>query len=174
MWWMNAFDKALKGLDASEEGIVVQTVSNGALDMVAKGGGKWVGKAGLYACFVKGEGLKGSLEDGYKVEVEEKVEVDVEVVEKKEKRRRREGETKEERRARKLAKRTKRAAAQESNISTPSDATDDDEPTGIKSETKQERKERRREKKAQRKAEQEVLEAQSSAENTTKKKRRKD
>ena len=106
MWWMNAFDKSLKGLDTSNEGHVVQTVTNGGLDMVKKGGGKWVGKSGLYASFVKGEMLGGTLtpedassnpEDGQKL-----VGL-IEVV--KSKKQRNIGETKEERRARKLAKR---------------------------------------------------------------------
>jgi nucleolar protein TMA23 len=40
----------------------VQTVTSGGLDMVAKGGAKWVGsKGGLYASFVKGRCLSGTL-----------------------------------------------------------------------------------------------------------------
>lgn len=61
MWWMNAFDSSLKGLDTSKEGVVVQTITSGGLDMVARGGGKYVGKGGLYACFVRGEMLGGTL-----------------------------------------------------------------------------------------------------------------
>ncbi|KAI1001441.1 hypothetical protein K3495_g6758 [Podosphaera aphanis] len=62
MWWMNAFDKTLQGLDTSKEGKVLQTVTNGSLDVIKRGGGKWVlEKGGLYANFVKGEGLAGSL-----------------------------------------------------------------------------------------------------------------
>src|SRR5271168_2878782 len=48
MWWMNAFDKSLKGLDIAEEGKIVQTVTNEGLDMVVKGGSKFVGNGGLY------------------------------------------------------------------------------------------------------------------------------
>lgn len=59
---MNAFDKSLQGLDTSEQGKVVQTVTSGGLDMVVKGGAKWVGgKGGLYASFVRGEGLGGTI-----------------------------------------------------------------------------------------------------------------
>jgi nucleolar protein TMA23 len=57
MWWMNAFDKSLKGLDTSEEGRVVQTVTNGGLDMVARGRSR----SGLYASFVQGESLSGTI-----------------------------------------------------------------------------------------------------------------
>jgi nucleolar protein TMA23 len=62
MWWMNAFDKSLQGLDTSAKGKVVQTVTTGGLDMVAKGGSKWVGShGGLYATFVRGECLGGTI-----------------------------------------------------------------------------------------------------------------
>lgn len=144
MWWMNAFDKSLQGLDTSKEGEVVQTVTSGGLDMVKKGGGRFVGTGGLYACFVKGETLVGSVKE--KVEVE----VEVEVVDKKaEKKRRREGETKEERRKRKLEKRARRAAKSSSNES--SNTPSDEDSTSKESdavETKAQRKERRRLKKA--------------------------
>ena len=115
MWWMNAFDKSLKGLDTSKEGQVVQTVTSGALDMFAKGGSKYAGgKGGLYSCFIKGETLVGSVEEyrllkeGNKMIVSE---ADLQVVTGGDgKKRRRTMETKEERRWRKLEKRTKRAA----------------------------------------------------------------
>lgn len=106
---MNAFDKSLKGLDTTKEGTVVQTITSGALDMVAKGGSKWAGKGGLYSCFVKGETLVGSVEEfrllkeGNKMIVNE-TEVNVE------KKRKREMEPKEERRWRKIEKRMKSAA----------------------------------------------------------------
>lgn len=115
MWWMNAFDKSLKGLDTSKEGQVVQTVTSGALDMFAKGGSKYAGgKGGLYSCFIKGETLVGSVEEyrllkeGNKMIVSE---ADLQVVKGEDgKKRKRTMETKEERRWRKLEKRTKRAA----------------------------------------------------------------
>jgi len=62
MWWMDAFDKSLQGLDTSEKGKVVQTITSGGLDMVVKGGAKWVGSGGgLYTSFVRGESLRGTL-----------------------------------------------------------------------------------------------------------------
>ncbi|CAD6441979.1 5b26a05c-924b-4996-985a-563271f76093 [Sclerotinia trifoliorum] len=54
MWWMNAFDASLKGLDTSKEG-QIKVQEGGGLEMVVKGGSKWVGgKGGLYS-FVRGE-----------------------------------------------------------------------------------------------------------------------
>lgn len=146
MWWMNAFDKSLQGLDTSKEGEVVQTVTGGGLDMVKKGGGRYVGTGGLYACFVRGETLVGS--------VKEVVEVEVEEVDKKaEKKRRKEGETKEERRTRKLEKRARRAAksSAKSSANESSNTPSDEDSTSKESdaiETKAQRKERRRLKKA--------------------------
>jgi nucleolar protein TMA23 len=100
MWWINAFDKSLKGLDTAEEGKVVQTLTNGGLDMVAKGGSKFVGTGGLYASFVRGESLSGTITP------EETEEVPAT---KKQRRGEDRHETKEERRARKAAKRAARA-----------------------------------------------------------------
>ncbi|KAL2125135.1 hypothetical protein VTJ04DRAFT_1500 [Mycothermus thermophilus] len=67
-WWLRAFDEKLKGLDTSAAkngGGVVQTVKTGKLDAVTStvGGkaGKYTGAAGLYACFVRGGVLEGTL-----------------------------------------------------------------------------------------------------------------
>lgn len=149
MWWMNAFDKSLKGLDTSQEGTVVQTVTSGALDMVKKGGGKWVGNGGLYSCFVRGETMVGSLRE---VVVEERTEWRVEGTgegdrKEEKRRRRREGESKEDRRKRKLEKRARRAAKENTNESTPCAEGNNEEATEH-IETKEQRKERRRLKKA--------------------------
>lgn len=173
MWWMNAFDKSLQGLDTSQEGVVVQTVTSGALDMVKKGGGRWVGNGGLYSCFVRGETLVGSVKE---VVVEERTEWRVKgmgEVDRKEKRRRREGESKEERRKRKLEKRARRAAKENTNQSTPS-AEDNDEATE-QVETKEQRKERRRLKKALKAAApEESSDTPAPKDASKKKKRRKD
>jgi nucleolar protein TMA23 len=115
MWWQNAFDKSLKGLDTSVAGKVIQTVSNGGLDMVAKGGGKFVGTGGLYSCFVRGEVLGGTLEEREEmnrmVGGDKEEESDSASTSTAKKSRKSEGDTKEARRARKEAKRMKRAAA---------------------------------------------------------------
>lgn len=135
MWWMNAFDSSLKGLDTSKQGQVVQTVTSGGLDMVAKGGAKWVGsKGGLYASFVRGECLSGTLTPESNEESEEP-----------ERKRRKKGkdevESKEERRARKEARRA--AREKESRETTQVDVFRDP------SETKEERKARKAAKRAQ-------------------------
>lgn len=153
MWWMNAFDKTLKGLDTSKEGVVVQTVNSGGLDMAKKGGGRFVGTGGLYACFVKGETLVGSVKDveAAKVELEIRVRVDKKAAKKAEKkadkRRRKECETKEERRKRKSEKRARRAAKESTSGTTTSTEENEDDETE-QAETKEQRKERRRLKKA--------------------------
>lgn len=57
-WWMNAFDEQLKGLDTSKDGKVVQTVTTGKLNAVEKNMGKW----SVYATFVRGGFLEGTLD----------------------------------------------------------------------------------------------------------------
>ena len=57
-WWMNAFDEQLKGLDTSKQGKVVQTITTGKLNSIEKASlGKWA----LYASFVRGGLLEGTL-----------------------------------------------------------------------------------------------------------------
>ncbi|CAP59939.1 uncharacterized protein PODANS_1_2620 [Podospora anserina S mat+] len=65
-WWLSAFDQKLKGLDTtnSKEGIT-QTVTEGKLDAVGRvQEGKYTGTKGLYAFFVKGGLLEGTVEVG--------------------------------------------------------------------------------------------------------------
>ncbi|KAK3388916.1 hypothetical protein B0T20DRAFT_88966 [Sordaria brevicollis] len=64
-WWLAAFDEKLKGLDTSKDGKVVQTTTQSKLDAVTAniGGGKYTGAGGLYASFVRGEGLAGTLDN---------------------------------------------------------------------------------------------------------------
>ncbi|CAD6501392.1 BgTH12-01644 [Blumeria graminis f. sp. triticale] len=100
LWWMNAFDKTLKGLDTSVEGLVVQTITDGGLDAAKKSNGKWVLESSdLYANFVKGESLEGSIEAAQ-----------IKSSRKGEKRKRKDAEleSKADRRARKAARRLKR------------------------------------------------------------------
>jgi nucleolar protein TMA23 len=197
MWWMNAFDSSLKGLDTSKQGQVVQTVSSGGLDMVAKGGAKWVGsKGGLYASFVRGECLSGTI-------TPESNEGSEEPPRKKRRRGKNEKESKEERRARKAAKRasgdkelntaeevedgseqsetkeerrarkaTKHKLKAQGLVQDGPDTQVKDDETVEELETKEQRKERKRLKKLAREAEQKELEAQS--EKAKKKKRRKE
>ncbi|CZR55475.1 uncharacterized protein PAC_05363 [Phialocephala subalpina] len=154
MWWMNAFDSSLKGLDTSTQGTVVQTVTSGGLDMVSKAGAKWVGsKGGLYASFVRGESLSGTITP---IESEStspsacgeeparrkrKRDAEAKVVEGTK-------ETKEERRARKAAKRA--AKAEEALVE---DKSEEIEEETSKKETKEERKARKAAKRALREQE---------------------
>ncbi|KAL2165338.1 hypothetical protein VTH06DRAFT_635 [Thermothelomyces fergusii] len=63
-WWLHAFDQKLKGLDTSKKGTVVQTLKQGKLDAVAstQPTGKYTGARGLYASFVRGGMLEGTIE----------------------------------------------------------------------------------------------------------------
>ncbi|KAK3341345.1 hypothetical protein B0T25DRAFT_522680 [Lasiosphaeria hispida] len=60
-WWLHAFDQKLKGLDTSKKGAVVQSVTQGKLDVIASSSGKYSGASGLYASFVRGETIGGTL-----------------------------------------------------------------------------------------------------------------
>ncbi|KAI1491340.1 hypothetical protein F5X96DRAFT_483068 [Biscogniauxia mediterranea] len=63
-WWLNAFDQALKGID-TRSGTMKQTLKGGALEKIAatKIGGKYTGIRGLYASFVKGGVMEGTVDD---------------------------------------------------------------------------------------------------------------
>ncbi|KAL7817319.1 hypothetical protein V8C26DRAFT_398695 [Trichoderma gracile] len=58
LWWMDAFDEQLKGLDTSKEGKVEQTVTTGKLNALDPGR---VSKYSIYASFVRGGFLQGTL-----------------------------------------------------------------------------------------------------------------
>ncbi|RKF80342.1 hypothetical protein GcM1_194020 [Golovinomyces cichoracearum] len=125
MWWMQAFDQSLKSLETSDQGTALKsTASRGGLDAVRRGAGKWVlANGGLYANFIKGDGLAGSLNSSGSSKdqlIEEKaikpkkkkstkrVLKDTVSDVSRSKRVKKDSETKEERRARKLAKRLQR------------------------------------------------------------------
>ncbi|TVY38652.1 hypothetical protein LOCC1_G005088 [Lachnellula occidentalis] len=171
MWWLNAFDSSLKGLDTSKQGTVVQTVTSGGLDMVVKGGGKFVGNKGLYASFVRGECLTGTLGEEKTPESSGTSTPDVQVgdKEREKKRRKKDGlETKEERRERKAAKRAARA---KELTPAPVEVEEIKEDIVEGVETKEERRERRRLKKLAKEAARKPVEV--SSEKAKKKKRRK-
>jgi nucleolar protein TMA23 len=162
MWWMNAFDKSLKGLDTTQEGRIVQSLTTGGLDMVAKGGSKFVGKAGLYASFVRGEGLSGTITP------EEAVDSPTP----KERRRvEAKGESKETRKARKADARNARARSllvTEPLVTTPSSESvqiNEGVEDGIfaEPETKAQRRERRKQKMLMRKAQEQSIKVLSTA-----------
>jgi nucleolar protein TMA23 len=163
LWWMNAFDRSLKGLDTAQEGKVVQTLTNGGLDMVAKGGSKFVGNGGLYASFVRGESLSGTITPE-----------EVEGLQVSKKRRRAEDkvETKQERRARKASKRAVGLVAPTSTHELVQITEEKGHIVIEEAETTEQRRERRKQKKLLRQAEEDVME--DVITNKKKKKRRKD
>ncbi|GKT64619.1 DNA-directed RNA polymerase II subunit Rpb1 [Colletotrichum tofieldiae] len=124
-WWMNAFDEQLQGLDTSKKGQVTQTLTQGRLNQIEKvSGGKWM----LYASFVRGGFLEGTIQEHERRAKEEEEgsgastpeseetatssesEAEAEVRSKKNKEKKERGETKEERRARRVAKKARKAA----------------------------------------------------------------
>ncbi|KAK0734233.1 hypothetical protein B0T26DRAFT_746170 [Lasiosphaeria miniovina] len=156
-WWLAAFDEKLKGLDTtSKSGGVVQSVTEGRLDMVAATsggtGGKYTGAGGLYSSFVRGEKLEGTVVLVTPPETADEHEANKDKP-------KRTKETKEERRTRREArwqrkaenaakaeaklKAAKRAAAKEERRRTRATAG---------SETKEERRARRAERRARKEA----------------------
>lgn len=132
-WWLHAFDQKLKGLDTSKKGAVTQAVTQGKLDVVSAGkpGGKYTGSAGLYASFVRGETMVGSLTEGSE-----------------------EGETKAERRARRRAvkERERVRRGKEEEKARRKAAKKAEKRAGREGETKEERKVRRAERRARKEA----------------------
>lgn len=102
-WWLNAFDEQLKSLDTSNKTSVVQTKTNTTKleGLLTHGAGKYTGANALYACFVSGGLLKGTLQTEEDESTDATPEAEVVPVRK---------ETKEERRARREAKRQRKAA----------------------------------------------------------------
>ncbi|POS75918.1 hypothetical protein DHEL01_v205685 [Diaporthe helianthi] len=110
-WWLNAFDEQLKSLDTSNKTSIVQTKKNTKLDsLLTAGAGKYKGANALYACFVSGGMLEGSLKwksDGESTDATPEAEAVPVRTETKAERRARRAEKKRrkaEKEARKLAK----------------------------------------------------------------------
>ncbi|KAJ4420189.1 hypothetical protein N0V82_004534 [Gnomoniopsis sp. IMI 355080] len=102
-WWLNAFDEQLKSLDTSNKTSVVQTKKNTTKleGLLTHGAGKYTGANALYACFVSGGLLQGTLQTADDQSTDATPEAEVAPVKK---------ETKEERRARREEKRRRKAA----------------------------------------------------------------
>ena len=153
-WWLNAFDEQLKGLDTSKKGVVVQTVKHTKLDMMAVGTGKYAGAGGLYASFVRGGMLEGTLTPN--TTASESTDTTPETEDRPAPVR---IETKEERRARKEAKRLRKAQKQARKTASEatSESAKEDSSSTKATETKEERrarkeaKRRRKEEKKRRK-----------------------
>ncbi|RFU74253.1 dna-directed rna polymerase ii subunit rpb1 [Trichoderma arundinaceum] len=110
LWWMNAFDEQLKGLDTSKEGQVVQTVKTGKLNALDQGR---VSKYSVYASFVRGGFLEGTIssettDDSTSTESDKSDEKETESASTKTAKPKK--ESKEEKRARKEAKRRRKEA----------------------------------------------------------------
>ncbi|KXX80161.1 Protein TMA23 [Madurella mycetomatis] len=111
-WWLHAFDQKLKGLDTSKKGAVVQSVTKGKLDIIAstQPTGKYTGASGLYASFVRGGMLEGTLDsESATGESTDTTPVSSEDSEASVSARERKGETKAERQARRAARRLRKA-----------------------------------------------------------------
>jgi nucleolar protein TMA23 len=114
-WWLDAFDEQIKGLDTSQEGKVVQTVTAGRLNVIDTGVGK-------YSCmsFVRGDTLGGSFPTSEALELspaespettsEPDEQIDTAKAESKEERRTRR-EARRERKVAKAARKSGRATA---------------------------------------------------------------
>lgn len=102
-WWLNALDEQLKNLDTSNKTSIVQTTTKSTkLDsLLTSGAGKYSGANGLYAFFVSGGLLHGSLRDEEGESTDATPEAEVTPARK---------ETKEEKRARREEKRRRKAA----------------------------------------------------------------
>ncbi|POS86493.1 hypothetical protein EPUL_001641 [Erysiphe pulchra] len=63
MWWMHAFDESLKALEPTRQSTSIKPSPNtGGLEAIKRGAGKWIlANGGLYANFVKGAGLAGTM-----------------------------------------------------------------------------------------------------------------
>lgn len=112
-WWLNALDEQLKSLDTSSKTSIVQTKKNTKLDgLLTSGAGKYKGANALYACFVSGGMLEGSLKfksEGESTDATPEAESTPVRTETKEERRARRAEKKRrkaEKSARKLAKKS--------------------------------------------------------------------
>ncbi|MCJ1287825.1 hypothetical protein MMC26_007177 [Xylographa opegraphella] len=62
-WWARAFDISLRGLEVGNNRATesVNPRERGPMDMIKAGGEKSAGNDGLYAGFVRGEGLSGTI-----------------------------------------------------------------------------------------------------------------
>jgi nucleolar protein TMA23 len=112
-WWLHAFDQKLKGLDTSKKGTVVQSVTQGRLDVIASSqqNGKYTGASGLYASFVRGGMLDGTME-GVEIVAGESTDATPATSDDSEgsvSRREKRGESKAERQARRAARRLRKA-----------------------------------------------------------------
>lgn len=156
-WWLNALDEQLKSLDTSNKTSIVQTKKNTKLDsLLTAGAGKYKGANALYACFVSGGMLEGTLKwksEGESTDATPEAEATPVRTETKEERRARRAEKKRrkaEKSARKLAKKSAAAAAA-SKPAEKKDESKDSKKSSKKGATPETKEERRARKEAKRK-----------------------
>lgn len=157
-WWLNAFDEQLKSLDTSNKTSIVQTKKNTKLEsLLTAGAGKYKGANALYACFVSGGMLEGSLEwksEGDSTDATPEAEATPVRTETKEERRARRAEKKRrkaEKSARKLAKKSATAAAAGKSLEKKDKSKKDPKKSSKKRATPETKEERRARKEAKRK-----------------------
>lgn len=161
-WWLNAFDEQLKSLDTSNKTSIVQTKKNTKLEsLLTAGAGKYKGANALYACFVSGGMLEGSLEwksEGDSTDATPEAEATPVRTETKEERRARRAEKKRRKAeksarklARKLAKKSETAAAAAKSLEKKDKSKKDPKKSSKKRATPETKEERRARKEAKRK-----------------------
>lgn len=170
-WWLNAFDEQLKSLDTSGKTSIVQTKENTKLaGLLTLGAGKYSGANALYACFVSGGLLQGTVKpntEGESTDTTPEAEVappsrketKAERRERKEAKRRRKTE-REARRLKKAEKRAKKTASASASASVKTKdkkskkdkkSTDDKKKCGKKGTVAESKEQRRAKKEAKRK-----------------------
>lgn len=148
-WWLNAFDEQLKSLDTSNKTSIVQTKKNTKLDsLLTAGAGKYKGANALYACFVSGGMLEGSLKwksDGESTDATPEAEAAPVRTETKAERRARRAEKKRRKAEKEAKKLAKKAAKNKSKKESKKSST-----KRAESETKEERRARKEAKRKRR------------------------
>lgn len=157
-WWLNAFDEQLKSLDTSNKTSIVQTKKNTKLEsLLTAGAGKYKGANALYACFVSGGMLEGSLNwksEGESTDATPEAEAAPVRTETKEERRARRLEKKRrkaEKSARKLAKKSAAGAAASKSAEKKDKSKKDSKKSSKERATPESKEERRARKEAKRK-----------------------
>lgn len=161
-WWLNALDEQLKSLDTSSKTSIVQTKKNTKLDgLLTAGAGKYKGANALYACFVSGGLLEGSLNwksEGESTDATPEAEAAPVRTETKAERRARRAEKKRrkaDQSARKLAKKTAAASAASKSAGKKDKSNKDSKKSSRTRATIETKEERRARKEAKRKRRQE-------------------
>ncbi|KAK7745555.1 hypothetical protein SLS53_003055 [Cytospora paraplurivora] len=146
-WWLNAFDEQLKSLDTSSKTSVVQTKANTKLGgLLTVGAGKYSGANALYACFVSGGLLQGTVKqkDGESTDTTPEAEVIPPVRQESKAERKARREERRRRKAEKAAKKlAKKAASKSKKDKSKTDSKKKSDKKRAVTETKEERRARK-------------------------------